>query len=812
LPIEPREVLRLDGALAVGGLDPAHRAQWWEVRSDGQVGPLASPPSPPAALDPARMVASALARSFGPRPLVAAVEDGWPLSDGTALVARDGALARVRLSDGGFVGGVTDAFALKPARCHPVSLARQGEPGAFGFVCGEPRGRTLVYRWDAPGSRMVELARFDGPREVLAFGNGALAVRGPCTPNVGDDPRGGDRAWCLMRATGGWSEMRLRGDDVDRVRLVVLSDGRVALVRPPRAGDLSTGRLTVTDGAGTTHLPLRMPPLRDDVSKALRWGVWMDGFEERRPGVLGGWVDAAGSVLGLEISLDGETRIGEYIRDAGAPMVSGRWAFGWTASRQGFGTTDGGMTWTKELEPEPIVAPNVARERACGPVGCVLAGWVRVGWGRQEGAPLPEPPAPHASHPERTPPGLSLDCEPVGGRPPGPTPIVPQHANKPGASAAASPRAGAFPPRLTWGAVSEFPSFSGRPGPALGAGVVGVSVEASSSLERIARAAPLANVYVWGPSTGEWEQLGRWQIRWQWPWGGWADARSSATSAAPWSGPDAARRALGIGVPGIATAWTLAAGDDPDHAVLIARHSTGAPSTEVILLESDRAPIQVRRAGDDPFPDVQAATRVGGRWYLATGQGAAEPAASVVWRIDGSVAHEIGRVPRVGIDAPAAPRLARRTDGRALGWVVDGQSAANRGVALWIVSLDLENGTIGDPEPLAPGDLSDRTVSPCTGDEGGWELDMAYPGPMQMNIGAAWTGVLETPMARMRLSRDRACVDRVLGTVESDSPAARVALLGSLHFASPHQSTDNRAIDAGVALGRTRFSLHCWRR
>src|SRR5258708_11940509 len=93
-------------------------------------------------------------------------------------------------------------------------------------------------------------------------------------------------------------------------------------------------------------------------------------------------VDAAGAVVGVEIALDGEVRVGEYIRDAGAPIASGRWAFGWTASGGGFETIDGGMTWTKEIPlPAPIVEPRAGRDRSCGPVGCVVAGWLRLGWG-----------------------------------------------------------------------------------------------------------------------------------------------------------------------------------------------------------------------------------------------------------------------------------------------------------------------------------------------------------------------------------------------------------------------------------------------
>jgi hypothetical protein len=124
------------------------------------------------------------AKTFGKRPLASAIEDGWPLTDGTAVVARDGALARVRLSDGALTELVQDAFPMKPARCHPVSLTRPNAVGAFGFVCGEPRGTTVVYAYDPLRGRLAEIKRFEKPRVVTSSGNGALAVRGSCAEDA----------------------------------------------------------------------------------------------------------------------------------------------------------------------------------------------------------------------------------------------------------------------------------------------------------------------------------------------------------------------------------------------------------------------------------------------------------------------------------------------------------------------------------------------------------------------------------------------------------------------------------------------------
>src|SRR4029079_1933426 len=101
---------------------------------DGQIAKLGALPVPPTATS-ASSADFTGPRTFGQRPLIAAIADGWPRSDGTALVARDGSLVRIRLSDGALIEVAADAFPLKPARCHPVPLGSAKAPGDFGFVC-----------------------------------------------------------------------------------------------------------------------------------------------------------------------------------------------------------------------------------------------------------------------------------------------------------------------------------------------------------------------------------------------------------------------------------------------------------------------------------------------------------------------------------------------------------------------------------------------------------------------------------------------------------------------------------------------------
>jgi hypothetical protein len=821
LRIEPSEVVAVVDAAVVGGLDPGRQVQWWEVRGDGQMSKLASMPAR-GLMDPVGAMAAGellLAkatrdsnhakneplRTFGPHPLVAAAEDGWPLTDGTALVARDGSLARVRLTDGALVDSVGNAFPSSPARCHAISLASSRSPGAFGFVCGEPRGRTVIYRWEPETARLVELRAFDNPRQVLAFGNGALAVRGACTGEGIAAGFGDEQTWCAMAPGASWGERLASGDE----RLVILADGRTVRLRPPIDGDLTTLRVTVEDRGQRSEQAVALPPLPPETALALRLGVWLDGFEERRPGVIGGWVDAAGSVTGIEVTARGDARVGEFIRDAGGPVTAGRWAFGWTASRRGFETTDGGMTWTKEIAlPDPIASGRAIHERVCGPVGCVAAGWIRVGWGGNGPSTASEPP-PYVGPPSRAAPGLALECEPLGG-------LAPLLAPGPTARQAlgvfARDSAPPSTPSPTWGLVSEFPPFGGRSAPPLPAKALGFSVEASHALPHALRAAPLARIYAWGPKTGDWDQLGRWQVRWLWPWGGWQDVRSSTVSVMPWTSLDGARRALSVG-PGTPTAWMLAGGDDPDHALLIARHKTMPTGVEILLLETDRPPIEARRASGDSLPDVEAATRVGGVWYIATTQGPGELAAMVVWSLEGAVAHEIARVPRAGFEARPAVHLARRLDGRALGLVVDGPRDELQGTALrWVAAVDLESNSVGAPEPLAPADLSDRTVSLCTGDDDGWVVDLPYPGTVRLHMSPGWESELDSTFARMRISHERTCVERMLGAVSERPPGMPISLTSARVLRGGASAPTEHTMEATVVSGSLRYALRCARR
>ena len=231
-------------------------ATWRRAPSTGES--ETHPPAPPSS----RAKASGGGPPSGPTNLALAVSDGWPLADGTAVVARDGALTRIGLADGSIVETIPNAFPLSPSRCRPFSLATIHDPGAFGYVCGEPGGPTGVFAWEVDRSRLVEVRRFAGPRQVNAFGNGALAARGPCGDGAPAGTEGSVTAWCVMSPSGEWTERRVQQAGT---RLVVLADGRVALLAPPPDGDLSRARISLLEGAKEITTPISFP-----ISRLLR--------------------------------------------------------------------------------------------------------------------------------------------------------------------------------------------------------------------------------------------------------------------------------------------------------------------------------------------------------------------------------------------------------------------------------------------------------------------------------------------------------------------------------------------------------------
>ncbi len=863
LAIEPRTVVASGDALAVGGVDGARGDAWFEVRADGSIarlvgaprdakglGPLVRAPTtvtrpgfptpwpsptsspgartmpippksvepgeetPEAGSDPARDPESASARIFGPRPVVAAIEDGWPLTDGTAVIARDGALARVRLSDGALVEVAHGAFPLKPSRCHPVSLTRANAVGAFGFVCGEQRGLTVIYAYEPLRGRVAEIKRFDRPRVVTSSGNGALAVHGGCAEDAVTSANG-PQAYCVLGHDNTWREVVVRGDVVGE-RVVVLADGRLAVVSPPPKAD-APARLTLLDKGKATTVPIVFPRVSADVGRVLRLGLWLDGFEERRPGVLGGWIEAAGTMLGVEIATDGKATLGQFVRDAGQVFVAGRYGLGWGGSRRGYETTDGGMTWSSLELPEPMPARGRPVRRACGPVGCLASGWARVGWGEPKRPPVPVAPPITRTNVTLGAPTISLSCDALAGvAPPPPAPAV-RRTKEPSVTRPGAPTRFGGPPVLAptssqLGAV-DLPAFYSQPGPALRDGERGLSFDVGEQQFRTPRSGSLARVYTWGPKTGDWDTLGRWQVRWLSPFAGWPETKTSVASLPPSAILDMTRTSSPFGYGSFSYgngAFQVSAADDASHALLALRRVNNRNELTLFELEADRAAVEIRRADGEPFPELDGAVRAAGRWFVAiTSTSPLTAPQTTIWQIDGAVAREIAHVPRVGLDTGRAlqTRLARRSDGRALGLVVDGQPTPERtNPVRWVLPIDLETGALGEPESLGYDDLAGLALDACADDAVGWVLDTNIPSSVvRLKVGAS-TGSVHSALARLRLTGSRACIERVSGMLDGQSTERATMLTKVGARGGPLRPGE---IGAAIVAGGSRYPLRC---
>ena len=868
LPIDPKQVVATSDSLAIAGFENTKEA-WFELRADGGVARLGSapreakvklvpttgatgrPPAPARSAEPEPEPASEAieedfaTKTFGRHPIAAAIEDGWPLTDGTAVVARDGALARIRIADGALTELVRDAFPLSPASCHPVSLTRPSAVGAFGFVCAEPRGTTVVYAYEPLRGRLSELRRFQKPRVVTASGTGALAVRGPCAVDADptaparpedarppeDGPDGGARPsspgprkpeprkpdapamhpYCVLGHDDAWREIHVRGD-AGSERVVVLGDDRVVILSPPEAIG-APARLTLLDHGQARTVPVTFPKVTPDVARVLRLGLWLDGFEERRPGVLGGWIEAGGTMLGVEVALDGAAKAGDFIRDAGLPFVSGRYGLGWTTSRRGYETTDGGMTWAPLDLPEPLVPRAKVERRACGPIGCLASGWLRVGWGETKRTPPAALPASWRPNAALAPVPLNLDCDPLAAQPPA-VKEVPGGASLTHVNVRSS--IGGGPPVLgTFNGQTELPAFFHQAATAFRDPDRGLSIDVHELSERASNIGPLARIYGWGPKTGDWETLGHWQVRWLSPFAGWPELRTTLASTPPAPIIDLAR---GTGWQwNNAVTWQLAAGEDPAHALLVGRRR----GSDLLLfeLEADRAAIEVRRADGEPFGDVDGLVRASGRWLVATAPMTTNAApVSILWQIEGGVARELARIPRIlpEGEAPrsgfsnAAPktRLARRTDGRTVGFVVDGQSTPDRSVSQrWVVPVDLETGAVREPELLGYADLAGRALEACTDDMAGWVLDT----PISSNVtvrNSSGQGRVTNVYGRVRLTGERACVERLAGGFDAQGSAKTAALTRPGPTVRNPQPRSGELL-LGALSGQIRWPLRC---
>jgi hypothetical protein len=549
---------------------------------------------------------------LGPRPLRAAVLRGWPDTPSTAVVIDQGVLGRVRLADGKPLSAVPYT-GQEP--CRGLALGR-----GFGFVCGGVRGPTQVYSYASERLRL-ELTLAE-PHAVRSSGNGALIIDAACaavrragqgsarrqlaSPASSTHP-GELSPHCARFASGELLDVEVPGE-LGSERITALSDGRVAVLIPPRAD--TPGRLSVVSRGGTTQTELHF----DEGSAApavrlVRSGLWLDEFSETDAGRLGSWVVGARAFVGVHVDLNGTIQIGRLEDGVEETSFSGRHALQIAASASLRETTDYGAEWRVAAMPAAVLAatPGAKRRRpvrGCSELGCVYGDWVRVGYADEGGVPEPARPEAPARVRYDTPPFAfwALQCEPTSS---------PRSASL-GRQRRAAARARASEPREPGrgrapGSVPESSawfSFQGELPPERRAGEVGYDFGETNENGAY-------RAYTWGPPGGDWQRRGLWQL--------WVGDRFS--TASPWSTrvtrspwPDAGATAQLFGLdPNTGVDWWLRLGATGRSGVLQIRVRS---ESSLHLIERDR-PITTLELGSlSDIGAVSGAYQVGDRWYL----------------------------------------------------------------------------------------------------------------------------------------------------------------------------------------------------
>jgi len=725
IPVDPVSLATLDDAIAIHGADDS----WWRIEPDGKYARLTS--GPVATGTPMVGRDGDLSGSTRGVPSIAtAIADGWPLSDHEAMVARDGSAFVVSRSDGRLLKRYDQVFPLTPSVCHAISLSSVHDRGAFGFVCGQLHGATAIYRWERSERSMVPLGWFREPREVLGFDNGALAVRGECSERGPERGRSNAApSWCVMWPGKRWKEVFA---STEGGWLVALSDGRLTVVKPPRGGDISTLGLTLIDGDHSRDVAIQIPRLLKDTLTALSSGVWLNGFEERDPGHVGGWVDWAGSALGVEISVDGDLRVGGFLRDAGDPVVSGRWGLGWKASRTGFETMDGGMTWRTLELPTPF---GVGSERACSPLGCVMNGWVRIGWGGQSVSTTQVAPAQVGFARSGAVPRLNLQCMPQGF-----TQQTPPHER------------------------------------VRRANLDGVSIDVPGESRGYPAGWISGHIQTWGGAGDRKSDPWLWRVDWNWPWQGRSSWTSSSEAPAPWKDLQEVHRLLGTSsARGSLAFWTLYESDSPGDALLVGQQHVHDFDPRIFVIREGRRPVEIVRPDGLPFGAFEGATMSGTRWIFATAQVPGEISATWLWTIENGIPRALSQLARPAIEVRSPVRLAMSSDGQSVGLIVDGQvDGASQQSPIWAVAVPLASGLVGEPERLISSRFEGTTPRICGADDEGWAVEVSYPGRVGLFVGDIEYR-MDSSVVRVRLSKNSWCLERLvgLGAFGPDSTSVR---------------------------------------
>ena len=678
------------------------------------------------------MASNATLSGRGPVPLLqTAALSGFPDGRGAAFVASAGTLAKITLDTGRVLERREHAYA-GAAECQGVRLGAKG----VGFVCGQGHELTRVYRVTEPLG-LEPVLELPGARVVSDSGSGGLVIHGGC------QAIGGKLTHCVLLPSG---QLREVTSQSERDRMVVLADGRVAMVTPPGAG--SPGSLQLLGSGPAQRVALSVVRREPRHKLLLEQGVWLDGMTELKPGLLQGWVVGAGPFAGFTLALDGKLTF-HRIQDNGArALFAGPRALALGENGLAAESTDGGAEWQGvELPPEldlKTLGGSGVRQ-GCSAIGCSFAGFTRIGYfaGRSAKS-LAQPAAPPRV--SFAGPGGSrwiLRCAPTGEVSAAALPVrlaTPITGRRLRSSTRAPGEEPELPPLS--------PLLDQAP-PPLGENQQGVDAGTEPYGIQI-------RVYAYGPRGSDWTKTGSLSIAFADRFSVKPGVRVTAPARSPW--PDVAAAADALGAEPSTSAAALAAALDPaGSAGALLLSSRG--SVDLFVFEAGRVPMRlpnVARLGIAARFSGVVKTKAG--FFL--GSYDENNRAFRVFRLAGQDLEVVLEVTDIPPPRGASSELVRSAAGDALGILV-------RGTGWFVHPVDLEARSIDAPYQIAPAQLASMPAPCAEGAEG--FLVTSGPGldPYATELPAGMTA--RSFEGRFRVSALGICTDELAAQGEGGS-------------------------------------------
>jgi hypothetical protein len=771
-------------------------------RPSGKSGPQ-TPPIPSQGPEPPRV------GPLGKFPLALALSRGITDEKATALVARDGALGRVRLSDGELVD--IDEHAFGSGNCNGIPLG-----DGIGFVCGEERGRTTVHAY-APPLTLRPVMTFDEPRYVASSGNGMLVIRGPCKGKITPGDSG---AYCIRARDGKLQEIRVKGDyGVERI--VALDDARIAVIVPPRLGASGTLTLISPDGkAASTRLKL---PKEDASTIALlRKGLWLDGMLQRNKKEIAGWVVAAGPFVGVRIGFDGNVKVGKVESDIDRTLMSGQLALVLGRTGTASESVDGGFEWRDVNLPTASTTPTMGGtesgvERGCSRVGCVFGSWLRVGWRGDTGDDEDEKADPGKSpkgekKDKKADPGKSQkdkkdfkdpkknndDFVVVENPPPsvlpsgkggrwrltcaatgevfGPAkPVKPKAPSYEGEEGYMGGMYGGYgygphyggapaPPSADELKSSEWLAFMGVPAPAKKQGDVGFDLGTEQM------SVPM-RAYVWGARGAAWDRVGNLVLRAYDPMSLRDAVWSTAVGRSPYPDIVAASQAFGRD-PNMPSGWMpVLEPSGRSAAILVNARGT----LDILLAEEGRTVMTIADATKHGLYQLFGVVKLGSTWYFGS---YLSGSSFRLFKAEGGRVVPVQDYPAVSGYRPNSnlnATLVRNVRGDSIGLWIESRKLRGQATSWYVYALDPQSGDVRDVLEISPEELG--TVPPlCADGDDGWLLVGDPPVDPLVDFVDGASGLRARSTQSRVVARDHGlCISAISAEADDGSIPAKMA-------------------------------------